>query len=217
MKKNVFVAVVMAACLSLTSCGVGGTGTTTSNGSSAATSALGTILSGDGANVLGSLLDGLLGGSGITQKNLYGTWTYQAPKVAFESENLLAKAGGAVAATKAENTLTSYLSKVGIQKGVSTFTFNEDGSYAITTKSKTISTGTYTFDADSKKIQLTGMLGLTSLSCQVGTSGSNIYLMFEADKLLSGANTLMNILGKSTLSSLLGNYNGMQVGFTLAK
>lgn len=220
MRKNTIIAAIAAVCLSLSSCGLGGTtGTTNNNTGAAAGSILGAILGGDGTStsVLGSLLDGLLGGGALTQKSLIGTWQYSAPKVAFESENLLAKAGGTIAANKVEQTLSGYLSKVGIKAGVSTFTFNEDGTYVINTKSKTISTGTYTFDANAKSIKMTGMLGLASLNCSIGASNNNIYLMFEADKLLAGANTLATILGKGTLSSLLGNYNGMQVGFTLTK
>lgn len=216
-KKSIFAAFVTA-CLSLSSCGFGGTTGTTDTASSAA-SILGGILSNDGSgtSILGSLLEGLLGGGTLTQKNLIGTWTYQAPKVAFESENLLSKAGGAVVANKVEDKLNTYLSKVGIKQGVSTFTFNQDGTYTIQTKGTTVSSGTYSYNPNSKTIQMSGMLGLTNLNCSVGVSGSYIYLMFGADKLLSGANSVLSALGSSVLSSVLGSYDGMQIGFTLAK
>ncbi|MBR3513242.1 MAG: DUF4923 family protein [Bacteroidaceae bacterium] len=221
MKKNILLAASMAACLSLSSCGFGGTtGATNTNSqtASAAGAILGSVLGTDGTgeSILGSVLGSLLG-STITQQNLIGTWTYQTPKVAFESENLLAKAGGLLAAQKVESTLTTYLSKVGIKQGTSTFTFNEDGTYVITTKGKTISTGNYTYNAKAKTLQMTGMLGLTQLNCSVGANSNYTYLMFGADKLLAGANALTSILGQGTLSSLLGNYSGMQVGFTLSK
>lgn len=221
MKKNSIFAAIMAACLSLSSCGMGGstgtTGTTTNTGA-AAGAILGSILSNDGSgtSVLGSLLEGLLGGR-LTQRNLIGTWTYQAPKVAFESENLLAKAGGALVANQVESKLTTYFSKVGIKQGVSTFVFNEDGTYLIQTKGKTINTGTYALNANSKTITLTGMLGITNITCSIGSSGSYVYLMFGADKLLSGVNAVASIIGNGTLSSILGNYDGMQIGFTLGK
>lgn len=218
MRKNTILAACLAACLGLGSCGFGNTSTTNSTGA-AAGSILGAILGTDGTStsVLGSILDGLLGGGALSQQSLIGTWTYSAPKVAFESENLLAKAGGTIAANKVEQTLSSYLSKVGITPGVSTFTFNQDGTYTITTKKKTISTGNYVLDATNKTIQMTGMLGLASINCSIGSSNNNVYLMFKADKLLAGTNALASILGQGTLSSLLGNYSGMQVGFTLAK
>ena len=221
MKKNSIFAVCMAACLCLNSCGVGGSnggyGTTSDTGS-AAGAILGSILSNDGSgtSVLGSILDGLLG-SRLTQRNLIGTWTYQAPKVAFESENLLAKAGGAVVANKIESTLNNYFSKVGIKQGVTTFVFNEDGTYAIQTKGTTVNTGTYVLNANSKTISMTGMLGLANINCSIGSSGNYVYLMFGADKLLSGVNSVASKIGSGTLSSILGNYDGMQIGFTLGK
>ena len=45
-----------------------------------------------------------------------GTWNYKGSAVEFESENLLMKAGGAAAATMAENKLDEQLSKVDVYK-----------------------------------------------------------------------------------------------------
>lgn len=220
MKKNIFCAACMAAFLCFNSCSTGGsygTGTTSDTGA-AAGAVLGGILSNDGSgtSVLGSLLDGLLGGR-LTQRNLIGTWTYQAPKVAFESENMLAKAGGALVANKIENKLNTYFSKVGIKQGVTTFVFKEDGTYQILTKGKTINTGTYTLNANAKTINMTGMLGLANINCSIGSSGNYVYLMFGADKLLNGASSVAAAIGTGTLSSILGNYDGMKLGFTLGK
>ncbi len=52
-----------------------------------------------------------------------GTWSYKGSAVEFESENLLMKAGGAAAATMAENKLNEQLSKIGIKDGQMSFTF----------------------------------------------------------------------------------------------
>lgn len=49
--------------------------------------------------------------------DMTGTWTYSGSAVEFESDNLLMKAGGAAAATMAENKLNEQLSKVGIKEG----------------------------------------------------------------------------------------------------
>ena len=48
--------------------------------------------------------------------DMTGTWTYSGSAVEFESDNLLMKAGGAAAATMAENKLNEQLSKVGIKE-----------------------------------------------------------------------------------------------------
>ena len=61
-----------------------------------------------------------------------GTWTYSGSAVEFESDNLLMKAGGAAAATMAENKLNEQLSKVGIKEGQMSFTFNADSTFTST-------------------------------------------------------------------------------------
>ena len=53
--------------------------------------------------------------------DMTGTWTYSGSAVEFESDNLLMKAGGAAAATMAENKLNEQLSKVGIKEGQMSF------------------------------------------------------------------------------------------------
>lgn len=233
MKKTFTKVAVLAIALGLTACGMGTTSTATSTSKSTpASTSSSTTTASSSASTAGGVLGGLLGGSGggvvgnilsslfgstLQQKDLYGTWLYSSPKVAFESENLLAKAGGAVAASTVEEKLAGYLGKVGITAGSSTFIFNEDGSYTVGSKTKTLYSGKYTFDAQNKTIKMTGLLGLATFTASVGKSGSNIYLMFDADKVLSGATAITKMLGKTTIASVLGNYDGMQVGFTLAK
>lgn len=223
MKKNSIFAVVMAACLVLSSCGTtGSTGLGSILGGTDATSgASGTV-----ANTAGSVLNSLLGGllsSTLTEKSIYGTWTYQEPEVRFESDNLLAQAGGEVAAATIEQKLGTYLSKVGITAGSTTYTFNEDKTFAIATGTRTISTGTYTFDSNAKTITLKGTLGLLNQTCTVGMDGTSLCLLFEANKLLTAANAVGSFLGKAnstvgSITSIIGdNYKGMKLGFKMAK
>lgn len=224
MKKNIFLAALFAASFCLSGCGSVGSilgaasGTTTGTSSSDATSAIGSA----GASILNSLLGSILG-STLTEQSLVGTWTYQQPEVRFESENLLAKAGGEVAAASIENKLNTYLSKIGIKKGATIYTFKEDKTFAISTSSKTISTGTYTFDASSKTLTLKGTLGLMNQTCTVGMDGTNLCLLYDADKLLTAANAVGSFLGKSnstlgSITNVLGSsYNGMKLGFQLSK
>ena len=52
--------------------------------------------------------------TGTTESiDMTGTWNYKGSAVEFESDNLLMKAGGAAAATMAENKLNEQLSKIG--------------------------------------------------------------------------------------------------------
>lgn len=65
--------------------------------------------------------------TGTTESiDMTGTWNYKGSAVEFESDNLLMKAGGAAAATMAENKLNEQLSKIGIKDGQMSFTFNAD-------------------------------------------------------------------------------------------
>ena len=209
--------------LTLSSCGLGTTGSTTSTSTSTGTSAA--------ASAGTSLLNGLLGAltsniTTVSEANLYGTWTYTAPECKFESADFLAQAGGEVIATEVEKKLDTYLGKVGITKGVTSFTFNNDEQKTFSIAGKngtTICTGTYTFDASSKQLVLNGFLGLVTVPCTVGTSGTDLCLLFDADKILALVNKVGAAVGKqsstvSSITNLLGSsYSGMKLGFSLSK
>ena len=83
--------------------------------------------------------------SAVTGKNtvdMTGTWSYTGSAIEFESDNLLMKAGGAVAATTAEAKLDEQLSKVGIKPGQMSFTFAADSTFNVKLGAKTLK-GTY--------------------------------------------------------------------------
>lgn len=223
MKKTILSVAFVATSLLFTSCfGAGTTGTTTTTTPTSTSSTVGSDVLSAGTSILGDLIGGLLSKT-ITEKTFVGTWTYQTPEVRFESENLLAKAGGSVMASSIEQKLDSYLSKVGITKGVTTFTFKDDKSYTIQTKGRVISSGTYTYDRNTQTLKMQGTFGLLNQECFVGMDGTNLCLLYEADKLLTVLNSAASILGQanSTLGSVASvfgnNYNGMKVGFSLSK
>ncbi|MBQ7444081.1 MAG: DUF4923 family protein [Bacteroidaceae bacterium] len=219
MKKSSLFAAVMAATITLSSCGLTGasSGTTSSTGTTATDGLIGA-----GVSILNGLLGSVLA-SNITEQTFVGTWTYQAPECRFESESLLAQAGGEVMANTIEKKLDTYLSKIGIKKGVTSYTFNEDKTFSIQTSGRTVSTGTYTYDKSTKTLKLNGTLGLMNQSCLVGMDGTNLCLLYDADKLLTGINAIGSLLGKSngligSVGSLLGNsYQGMKLGFQMSK
>ena len=63
----------------------------------------GTLLQTMGSGgTIANIFTSVIGMDKVTEKGLIGTWRYDSPGVAFTSENLLAKAGGEVAATKIE-------------------------------------------------------------------------------------------------------------------
>ena len=223
MKKTILSVALVATSLLFTSCfGAGTTGTTTTTTPTSTGSTVGSDVLSAGTSILGDLIGGLLSKT-ITEKTFVGTWTYQTPEVRFESENLLAKAGGSVMASSIEQKLDSYLSKVGITKGVTTFTFKDDKSYTIQTEGRVISSGTYTYDRNTQTLKMQGTFGLLNQECFVGMDGTNLCLLYEADKLLTVLNSAASILGQanSTLGSVASvfgnNYKGMKVGFSLSK
>ena len=149
--------------------------------------------------------------------DMTGTWSYKS-SAEFESDNLLMKAGGAAAATMAENKLNEQLSKIGIKDGQMSFTFNADSTFTSTVGKKTLK-GTYSYNASTKQVDLK-YLRLLNLHAKVNCSSNSLELLFNSDKLLK----LMAFIGSKSnstalkaVSSLADNYDGMMLGFELAK
>lgn len=62
---------------------------------------------------VGSILDNVIGSTTFKKADLCAhTWKYKSPGCAFTSENLLAKAGGEIAAKKVEEKLSTYIRKL---------------------------------------------------------------------------------------------------------
>lgn len=223
MKKTFFTAAILAASFCMSSCGTGAGllsgGNSATTTSTAASTGLGTLASaltgasGSSTSLLGNVLTSLLGNK-TSESSIAGTWTYNAPKVVFESESVLAQLGSTVASSKIESSLSSQLKKIGFSAGKSTITFDGKGNYSMALGSKSY-TGTYTLDTSSNTMTLTGMLGLTSLTCTVSVAGNEMCMLFGADKVLTMASAVSKV--NSTLSSLLGNYSGMKLGWSMVR
>ncbi len=219
MKKFFAVASIVIASIVLNGCVLGGAGgSTTSNaGANAASGLLTSVLTSNGTQVVGTLLNTLLTGSSASKASIQGTWTYSAPKVVFESQNILAQLGSTVASNKIESTLGSQLKKMGFSAGKSTLTLNSDNTCVLTLSNKTAN-GTYTYDPKTSTLTLSGALGLANTSCTCTVNGNELYMLYDADKLLTVATAMSTKTSSaSTLSSLLGSYNGMKLGWTMTK
>lgn len=152
-----------------------------------------------------------------TTTSIEGTWTYSGAAIEFESDNLLTKAGGTVASSTIESKLNDLLAKVGVEEGSTSYTFNSDGSFTNTVKSKTLS-GTYTYDSSTEKVSLK-YAKLVTVSANVSCTSSTLDLLFDADKLLDVLK-LFSSSSNSTLqsiSSLASSYDGLMIGFSLKK
>ena len=173
-----------------------------------------------GSSIINGILNNVIGSATFSQADLCAhTWKYSKPGCAFTSENLLAKAGGEIAANKIEEDLSKYYTKFGFSKSNTYFTFKTDGTFAAKIDGKSWN-GTYTFDEKTHAIQLKGLLLSASGFATRTTNG--ISLLFEQKKLLTLVKTLskLNLTGSTTMSavsSIVDNYDGVRVGFEMAK
>lgn len=170
-------------------------------------------------SIVGSILDNVIGSTTFKKADLCAhTWKYKSPGCAFTSENLLAKAGGEIAAKKVEEKLSSYYQKAGFNSSNTYFKFNEDGTFNAKIDGKSWS-GTYTFDEKTHAIDLKGRL-LLSLNGFATKNTSGISILFESKKLLTIIQTLTALSGNTTLGTIgeiSKNYDGIRVGFDLSK
>lgn len=173
-----------------------------------------------GSSIINGILNNVIGSATFSQADLCAhTWKYSKPGCAFTSENLLAKAGGEIAANKIEEDLSKYYTKFGFSKSNTYFTFKTDGTFAAKIDGKSWS-GTYTFDEKTHAIQLKGLL--LSMSGFATRTTNGISLLFEQKKLLTLIKTLskLNLTGSTTMSavsSIVDNYDGVRIGFEMAK
>lgn len=196
----------------------------TSNAGSAVAGILGAVLGGNsnsssaGSSIINGILNNVIGSGTFSKQDLCAhTWKYSKPGCAFTSENLLAQAGGEIAANKVEEKLSEYYSKFGFSGSNTYFTFNTDGTFTSKIDGKSWQ-GNYTFDEKTHAIQMKGLL--LSMSGYATKTTNGISLLFDQKKLLNLIKTMGALKGSSTLSAIgtiANNYDGMRVGFEMSK
>ncbi len=199
MKRMMKLSLVGAICLTLASC-----------------ANMGQVLSAmtNGTGVINAITS-VIGLDKVTAEGLIGTWQYKGPGCAFTSKNLLAKAGGEVAAVQIEEKLLPYYQKVGISANNTMIAFNQDGTFSLKICGTPIS-GRYTFDEATQKITLKGLL--LSVNCYTKREMNGISILFEGKKLLSLLQTLATLSGNQnieTISEISKKYDGVRVGFDM--
>ena len=175
-------------------------------------SVLNTVGSG---GTIANVFSSVIGMDKLTQRGLIGSWSYSGPGCAFTSENLLAKAGGEVAATKIEQELQPYYDKLGLSSSNTRITFNEDQTFSAVIAGKSLS-GKYTFDEASAKITMQTLL--FSFNCYAKREYGGISLLFESKKLLTVLQTVALMSGNDTaqkIGELSKNYDGVRLGFDM--
>jgi hypothetical protein len=199
--KKVMVGLAALVCIAMTSCG------NMSQVLSAMTNGTGVV----------NAISSVIGLDKVKAQNLIATWSYSGPGCAFTSENLLAKAGGEVAAVQIEEKLLPYYKQVGISSSNTFITFNEDGTFTSKIAGTPFS-GKYTFDEATQKITLKGLL--LSVNCYAKKEINGISILFEAKKLLTVLQTMSAMSGNKdlqTIGDLSKNYEGVRVGFDMKR
>ena len=218
--KKIVISLVAALALCTTGCGLTGANTTgTGNGSgNVIGDVLGSVLGSLGtAGTANSLLNMVIGYIKIDQSELVGTWQYSAPGCAFTSENLLAKAGGAVAAGKVQEKLAPVYNSIGIKSTNTAFAFTQDGKFQAKINGIPFS-GTYTYDKENSALKL--QTTLLSFTGYLTRTTNGLALTFESKKLLTVLQAVTALTGNSTIKTvgdLSKEFDGVRVGFEMVK
>lgn len=204
-----------AACLLATSCGTVGAGSASSSaGDDVLNGVIGVL---NNANTIGDVISSVIGSNKLTKSQLYGTWKYNGPGCAFTSNSALAKAGGEVVASQIKAKLKEDYNKVGFTSRNTQLTFNKDNTFTAYVDGKKFS-GNYTYDESTNALKLTGLL--LSLNGYATRNSQGVAILFESKKLLTLIQTMATMSGNATLSSIgeiSKNYNGVRLGFDMAK
>ena len=207
--------VLAAATMLVVSCGVGGT---TGGNQSQTGAILGAVLTDVlQGGTISNVITSVIGAQTVTRANLIGSWKYVSPGCAFTSENLLAKAGGEVAAAQIRTKVQPYYQQIGISGSNTSITFNEDGTYSAQFRGTPMS-GKWTFDEKTYKVNLQGLL--LSINCYAKRNANGIGLLFEASKLLTLLQTMAAMSGNSNIQAvgeISKNYDGVRLGFDFSK
>lgn len=179
-----------------------------------------------GGNILGNILQGgtlgnviisVIGAQKVTAQDLIGAWTYSGPGCAFTSENLLAKAGGEVAATRIKEKALPYYQQIGITSQNTAITFKQDGTYTASFRGTPMS-GKWTYDEASSKVTLQSLL--LTINCYAKRNYTGIGLLFESSKLLTILQTMAALSGNQTVQAvgdISKSYDGLRLGFDFTK
>lgn len=165
-----------------------------------------------------TVADQVTGGQ-LTAKALIATWNYTKPGVKLGSSDLASEIGGAALESTVVAKLESVYQMIGIKPGACSFTFNDDETFLFRIGSRELN-GSYEFDASSHALtlQFSKSMSLGTFNAQAYLSGSELQIVFPADKLVQ----LMTLLGSkvsslSTIAELLKNYDNVCIGFGFSK
>lgn len=212
--KKVKILVMAAATMLVAGCGVNGTAGSQSQSGSILGAVLTDVLQG---GTISNIITSVIGAQTVTRANLIGSWQYASPGCAFTSENLLAKAGGEVAAAQIRTKVQPYYQQIGINSQNTVITFKEDGTYSAQFRGTPMS-GKWTFNEKTYKVTLQGLL--LTINCYAKRNANGIGLLFEASKLLTMLQTMAAMSGNQNIQAvgeISKSYDGVRLGFDFTR
>ena len=170
-------------------------------------------------DVASDLIGNLLGTSKVSEKSLVGTWSYNQPCVAFESEDVLTTLGSSMVSKKVESTMQKGLTKVGFNSGKVVMTLKEDKTGTIEFNGKNIIVN---WAVDGSDLKLTFPIVDKGVTMNAKLTRSELQLAMKADKLLTLLNTITEKTSTvnsslGTLNTLTKNVKGMYMGLKFTK
>lgn len=168
-------------------------------------------------SALTDLVTGLISKTPLNGANIVGTWTYQAPYVAFESDNMLNNTAANYITEKVEQPLTKVFDKAGIRADNFSLTFDGEGNLTIKVGQREIA-ATYAIDGANLTIEIRQRQFVMNVK-QVGETmqiamNSNRLLTFLTSVAERAASVNANF---ATVSQLISQYKEMYIGMQFAK
>lgn len=201
-------------------------------GAASAQSGLGKLLNGvkgssteNSSSTVNDILNAASGVVGALTSNsnvdLTGTWTYNGVALALESDNALSSLASSAAASTLEGKIDEALTKIGINKGSSTFEFTPDGKFSISAGKVKLG-GTWTKTDSDVQLNFDKLMSFLKLKGTIVTnSKGGCQILFESGKFLTFLQKALAAIGTknataSTVSQLISNYNNLKLGFKLS-
>ena len=159
----------------------------------------------------------------LSQKDLIGAWGFNGTSVVLETDDILKKTAGEIAASKAESKLDEYCGKYGLTAKAGTFTFKKDGTFESTT-GKTTQKGTYTLSGGKLTLKYGNGKHIKNIGSLTATvkreSSGEISLLWDTSRMIDVFTAITAKTSNATLqsiSTLLQGYDGLKVGIKLKK
>lgn len=154
----------------------------------------------------------------LSADKLRGTWTYAAPALKYEGDDMLAT----IALKGVESYLPSIFAKAGLTPGVGTLTFTRTRDIHASAGDRKVS-GSYSYNAKTSALTLTAKYGdkRASIDGEAMLEGDYLVLLFDASEAANIVTTMSQEAAQNDtfalVKSILDKYPGIKLGCKLKK